>query len=539
MAKKQFVEAEFEKFIKSQLKPGEDSVPIGKPMYKRAYDGEIALPLKMLSRHGLISGSTGTGKSRSAQYLCEQLSLRGIPTLLSDVKGDVSGFIKPGEGGKVAQRVSELGYDFQPRAFQCNYFGISQGLIPLRVKLGDLDAVLVSKFLGLNETQESHLTIAWIYAHEQSIPLEDLESLEHVLTELRDTKIRDYPGLQAKSIDIILRKILELKSRGMNEIFGEPSTKIEDLILNAKDGQGIINLLNLSPARDRPEVFTALVAFVLWRIFRSLPDMGEQDRPKLVVFFDEAHYLFKDSNKSLVKMMATMLRQIRSKGVGVFFLTQDPEDLPGEILEQLGCKIEYAMRAFTQRDLENVRAMSKGFPISDFYDIEEELKSMGTGISMLSFLNDRGQMVPPVQCAWYPPASYMGKLSDADIWAATKGSPLYEKYKERRRKSILRKVLPIRKEPEAAAAEAAPVMKVQRRRGEGHKIAIRVLKALGKALKLIAKWLIWIPLKKFGKWLIRKPKRLAWFILILIALGLIWWKQTDIRAVLKILGVNV
>lgn len=416
----------FEKFLDSSYGLIKEGVRIGKPKLKTIYPLDIKLPLGMLTRHGLIAGTTGTGKSRAAQLMAEQLSEAGVPVIFSDVKGDVSAFNTPGEPGKVKGRASQLGIRYSPKSYPTVYFSLSEKFIPLRTRLSEFGAILLAKLMELNSTQESHLNVCFIYASSKSLRIDTLEDLESLISFVKEND-EAIPGINKTSLDVILRKTMELKAAGLGRMFGRETISPADL-LGTIGGKGVINVFNLSDVRDNPQAFTTAMAFLLFKLFNGLEDTGDQEKPRAVVFFDEAHYLFKNSNKTLVNKMVTVLRQIRSKGVGVFFVTQDPEDIPEDILELLSCKIQFALRSFTRKDFEDIKYLSRGFPESDFYDLESEFKSLGVGEAIVSALGEGGKLLPPVKVVCYPPSSSMGMVDEKKAGAEARASALYRKY---------------------------------------------------------------------------------------------------------------
>jgi len=422
----------FEKFLDSSYGQIREGITLGKPKLSRIYPVEIKLPFQMLTRHGLIAGTTGTGKSRAAQLMAEQLSEAGVPVIFSDVKGDVSAFNTPGDPTRVSERAKLLEMRYLPKSYPTAYFSISEKFVPLRINLSEFGAILLSKLMDLNSTQESHLNVCFIYASSKNVRLDDLDDLEALIAFVKENE-GEIPGVNRNSLDVILRKIMELKSAGLGTMFGHETISPTDL-LGKIGGKGVVNVFNLSDVRENPQAFTTAMAFLLFKLFNELEDTGDQEKPRVVVFFDEAHYLFKNSNKTLVNRMVTVLRQIRSKGVGVFFVTQDPEDIPEDILELLSCKIQFALRAFTRKDFDGIKYLSRGFPDSDFYELESEFKSLGTGEAIISALGEGGKLLPPVKVICYPPSSSMGMVDEQKVSKEAKASALYKKYAKAQQK---------------------------------------------------------------------------------------------------------
>lgn len=415
----------FEDFL-SKAYPGkaEDAIRLGKAKLEHIYDTEVLLPMNMLNRHGLIAGTTGTGKSRAAQLIAEQLSEKGIPVIFSDVKGDVSNFARKGDKERTNERAQQLNLEYSPQAYPCTYWGLSGKFVPLKFKLSETDPVFVSKLMGLNLTQESHLNIVFIYARENGFKLADLSDLEKLIEYMKEKKIA---GLDARSLDVIQRKLIELKAGGFGVLFGGKPIELGDLF-GRLYGKGIINVFNLSDARENPRVFTVSMALLLHKLFTELEDVGDTGKPKIAVFFDEAHYLFKNSNRTLIELMTTMLRQIRSKGVAVFFITQEPQDISEDVLGLLSLKVQFALRAFTKKDIDDIRSLARGFPLSDFYKIEDEIKKLEVGEALVASLDEKGRLLPPVKTIIYPPRSSMEQIDIKEISETTKKTALYKKY---------------------------------------------------------------------------------------------------------------
>ncbi len=380
-----------------------------------------AIPLRFLTRHGLIAGSTGTGKSRAMQVMAEQLAAQGIHVFVSDVKGDASGFCVPafeqdGEPSEAEKRWNERNRlaPFEPASFAANYWSASGRFIPFRFSASAVGSVLFSRMLSLNPTQESHLALAFSYAKREGIPLDTPAQLMDVLDRMME---RGERGMSGSSVSVIERKILAMQEGGLGRMFGSPSLRLEDL--------GGLNVLNLSDARSDLAVSMA-PAFLLQKLFTMLPEAGELQKPKFVIFFDEAHYLFKDSNKSLRDLMVTMLKQIRSKGVAVFFVTQDAGDIPDTVLSQLSTKIIFSQKVFTEKGESRLRALSKSFPRSRM-DLMEKLKTMPPGTAVLSTLDASGNQTEPAEVRVFAPATTMEVVPD-DVLRKATDQGLIKKY---------------------------------------------------------------------------------------------------------------
>ena len=437
-------------------------------------DAVVRIPLAMMNRHGLIAGATGTGKTRTLQLLAEALSAAGVPVFAADVKGDLSGLSQPGEAGKAAEkRQSELGLPFAPTGFPTEYLalgGIGAG-VPVRATISDFGPQLLGKILSANKTQEQSLALVFHYADENGLPLVDLSDLRALLTFLDSDEgkpeLKRVGGLSPATVGVLLRSLIGLEEGGGSELFGEPQFAIADLLRTAPDGRGVISCLELPGVQDKPALFSTALMWLLAELFEDLPEAGDLDKPKLVFFFDEAHLLFDDSTDAFLDSVAQTVRLIRSKGVGIFFVTQDPQDLPSEVLGQLGSRIQHALRAFTPDDAKALKATVSTYPKSDFYDLEELFGAMGIGEAVVTVLSDRGVPTPVVHTRLAAPAASMGPAPDVD--GAAKASPLYARYGERldspsareRLEERLTKPAPL---PPTTEMEHVPVPKRPRKR---------------------------------------------------------------------------
>lgn len=384
-------------------------ISVGRPMLNNIENQHsVNIPIGTLTRHGLVTGSTGTGKSRIIQLMIEKLSEQGVPVFLSDLKGDMCAFAKEGGSLKVSERAVKLNYEFVPKKYGTNYWGSLPGFINFKVKLSDTDFVIVARLLELNSTQESHLGVIYKFARDKNIDIRDLKDLKNIVSYLMK-----YPdqsiGSSAASLGVIHRKITTLEFSNFNAFFGLPEFEIQDIFTNS------INILWFQ--NYQKERFNAgnLMAFVLYRLYNELPEVGEREKPKLVIFIDEAHQIFANANSSLIDLMVTILKQIRSKGVGIIFNTQNADDIPEKILEQLGLKIQFALRAFSQKELLDIKGAMESFPKTEFYDLKEEIKSLDTGTAFISVINPAGALLPPVKTVVFPPASSMDAISIGEI----------------------------------------------------------------------------------------------------------------------------
>ena len=396
-------------------------------------DAKVQVPLAMMNRHGLVAGATGTGKTKTLQGITEQLSAAGVPVFVADVKGDVSGLADAAPAdGPGAKRNAELAIDAPPTGFPVEFLsigGIGPG-VPVRATVSDFGPQLLAKVLGSNETQESSLGLVFHYADAKALPLLDLSDLRALLTYLDSddgkAELEGIGGLSKATVGVLLRDLVTLETGGGNEFFGEPQLDIADLLRTASDGRGVVSCLELPAVQDRPKLFSTVLMWLVAELFETLPEAGDLDKPKLVFFFDEAHLLFDGATKAFLDSIVQTVRLIRSKGVGVFFCTQQPKDVPADVLAQLGNRIQYALRAFTPDDAKALRATVSTFPKSDFYDLGELLTSLGIGEAAVTILNESGVPTPVVHTKIRAPRSKMAAAGDVD--AAAKASPLFAKY---------------------------------------------------------------------------------------------------------------
>ena len=423
-------------------------------------DAKVQVPLRMMNRHGLVAGATGTGKTKTLQGITEQLSAAGVPVFVADVKGDVSGLHDPGAAdGPGAKRNAELGLDAPPTGFPVEFLsigGIGPG-VPVRATVSDFGPQLLAKILGANETQESSLSLVFHYADTKGLALLDLADLRSLLTFLDSDEgkpeLDGIGGLAKATVGVLLRDMVALETGGGNEFFGEPQFDISDLLRTAPDGRGVISCLELPAVQDKPKLFSTVLMWLVAELFETLPEAGDLDKPKLVFFFDEAHLLFSDASKAFVESVTQTVRLIRSKGVGIFFVTQSPKDLPADVLGQLGNRVQHALRAFTPDDEKALSAAVKTFPKSPFYDLQSLLTSMGIGEAAVTVLDDKGVPTPVVHSKLPGPRSSMNPTADVD--GSAKASPLFAKYGTRAEAESAREVIAARMEASTAAAAQA------------------------------------------------------------------------------------
>ena len=430
-----------EKFIESitrSYSPSGASIYLGAGIFQAEIVSEarVNLPLRMMNRHGLVTGATGSGKTRTLQLLAEQLSAAGVPVFMPDMKGDISGMAKEGVANdKIQERAKALGIPYQPSGFPVELYSLSGKLgAQMRATVTEFGPVLLSKVLELNEVQSGVLMVVFKYADDKDLPIVDLNDLKKVLTYLSEgegaKEIKDsYGKISPATSGTILRKMVALEQQGVSQLFGEKSFDIDDLFEKV-DGRGVISLLNVSDVQSQPAIFSTFMLSLLAEIYQSLPEAGDLDKPKLVFFLDEAHLLFKDAPKAFLDQIDQVIRLIRSKGVGVFFCTQLTQDVPASVLSQLGNRVHHVIRAFTPNDVKALQETIKTFPKSEFYDMEQQFTQLGTGQAFITVLNEKGIPTETVVTHLAPPASFMGPLAQGEYQQQLEQSELYPKYKD-------------------------------------------------------------------------------------------------------------
>jgi hypothetical protein len=432
-------------------------------------EAQIRIPLGMMNRHGLVAGATGTGKTRTLQGLAEQLAAKGVPVFAADIKGDLSGVATPGESSeKLLARTDAIGQDWKPEASVTEYFalgGIGKG-VPVRATVSGFGPLLLSKVLGLNATQESSLGLVFHYADANGLALVDLSDLRAVLNYLTSDEgkpqLKELGGLSSATAGVILRELITFADDGADVFFGEPEFDVNDFLRVATDGRGIISLLEVPGVVDKPALFSTFLMYLLAELFELLPEVGDLDKPKLVFFFDEAHLLFTDASKDFLSAITQTVRLIRSKGVGVFFVTQTPKDVPSDVLAQLGSRVQHALRAFTPDDAKALRATVGTYPKSG-YDLERVLQELGTGEAIVTVMSEKGAPTPVAWTRLRAPQGLMSPTPDPQIEAAIKASPLLAKYGTAIDRESAREILTARMNAanEAAAAEEAALAKAK------------------------------------------------------------------------------
>lgn len=397
---------------------------------------QVAFALGMLNRHGLIAGATGTGKTRTLQAMAEGLSEAGVPVFLADIKGDLSGLLEPGTGSeKLLERSTSIGQDWSSATYPVEVYslgGLGVG-VPIRTTVTDFGPLLLSKVLGLNQTQESSLGLIFHWADTQGLALLDLKDLQTTIAYLTSdegkAELKGIGGVSKATAGVILREIVALQAQGADAFFGEPAFDVNELLRTAPDGRGVISALELPAVADRPALFSTFLMWLLADLYAELPEVGDQDKPRLVFFFDEAHLLFNDASKDFLTQVTQTVRLIRSKGVGVFFVTQTPKDVPGDVLAQLGNRVQHQLRAFTPNDAKALRAAVSTYPTSP-YDLEELLTTLGTGEAVVTVMSEEGAPTPVAWTRVRAPRSSMDPASEKTLGAAVAASGLADRYTE-------------------------------------------------------------------------------------------------------------
>jgi DNA helicase HerA-like ATPase len=415
-----------------------DFIPIGAAML----DGEtitnalVKIPLKTLNRHGLIAGATGTGKTKSLQVLAENLSEKGIPVLLMDIKGDLSGLAQASVvNPKIEERQALIGIPYESKSFPVEILTLSeQDGVRLRATVSEFGPVLLSRILDLSEAQAGVVAVIFQYCDDNKLPLLDLKDFKKILqyaTQEGKKEFDDaYGRVSTASTGSILRKIVELEQQGANLFFGETSFDVDDLLRIDRDGRGFINIIRLTDIQDRPKLFSTFMLSLLAEIYSTFPEQGDSDRPELVIFIDEAHLIFNEASKALLSQIESIVKLIRSKGVGLYFVTQNPTDVPQAVLSQLGLKIQHSLRAFTANDRKAIKMAAQNYPDSEYYDTEKVLTSLGTGEALVSALDEKGRPTPLAATLMRAPMSRMDVLTDSELNALLSQSKLVKKYQE-------------------------------------------------------------------------------------------------------------
>lgn len=432
--------ADKEKFIQElslRYAPKGEYIILGKGMLDGHVVPEVnvTIPLKTINRHGLIAGATGTGKTKTVQVFAEQLSHAGIPSLVLDIKGDFSGIAKAGTLNDIInERYAKTHLPFEPQAFPVELMTISGDPgVKLRATVTEFGPILLSKILDLNDTQQSIISIVFKYCDDKGLPLIDLDDLKKVLQYLTDNPqgkadlASGYGSIAPASLGAILRSIVALEQQGATQFFGEPSFDVQDL-LQTRDGKGVVNILRVDHIQSRPQLFSTFMLSLFAEIYLTFPEEGDTGKPKLVLFIDEAHLIFNEASKVLLNQIETMVKLIRSKGIGIYFITQIPGDVPENVLSQLGLKIQHALRGFTAKDRKEISKAVENYPITEYYKANELIQNLGIGEAFVTALDEKGIPTPLVHTFLISPESRMDILNDAEIYQLTNQSALVQKY---------------------------------------------------------------------------------------------------------------
>lgn len=399
-------------------------------------EADVFIPFKTLNRHGLVAGATGTGKTKTLQVLSEILSDASIPVLMMDIKGDLSGIAAAGTiNPKIEERAQLLNFQFTPTSYPVELLTLSNEKgVRLRATVSEFGPVLLSKILGLNDTQGGLVALIFKFCDDHKMPLLDLKDftkvLQYISNEGKAEIEKEYGKISTSSTGTILRKVIELQQQGADVFFGEKSFEVEDLMRIADDGRGVINVLRVTDMQDRPKLFSTFMLQLLAELYAVSPEEGDLEKPKLILFIDEAHLIFQEASDALLQQIETVIKLIRSKGIGIYFCTQNPQDIPASILSQLGLKIQHALRAFTAADRKTIKQAAENFPITDFYKTDELLTQMGIGEALVTFLNEKGIPTPLVHVMLVPPKSRMDVLTEAEIDQLVSQSKLVKKYNQ-------------------------------------------------------------------------------------------------------------
>ena len=415
-----------------------EAIPIGRAVLDGTVveGADVRLPLRTLNRHGLIAGATGTGKTKTLQLMAEGLSDASVPVLLLDIKGDLSGLAAPGTpSDKLQKRAEQLGLAYTPQAYPVELLTLSDRPgVRLRATVSEFGPVLLSKILGLNDTQGGIVALVFKYCDDNQLPLLDLKDLVKVLqfisNEGKEELQKSYGKISTTSTGTILRKVIELQQQGADAFFGERSFDVDDLMRIADDGRGVISILRVTELQDRPKLFSTFMLQLLAELYATSPEEGDVDKPKLVLFIDEAHLVFNDATEVLLQQIETVIKLIRSKGIGVFFCTQTPTDVPASVLSQLGLKVQHALRAFTAAYRKAIKQAAENYPETDFYDTDNLLTGLGIGEALVTMLNEKGIPTPLVHTMLAPPRSRMDVLSEEEVNGIVRSSKLAAKYNE-------------------------------------------------------------------------------------------------------------
>ena len=431
MSKDAFIEK-----IKNSYQFQGDSLLIGSAVFAQDYetDCQVRLPLRTINRHGLIAGATGTGKTKSLQVITESLSEAGVPVLVMDIKGDLSGLGAPGTNNKIIDyRAGIIGMDWQGKAFPLEFLSISEEPgAKLRATVSEYGPVLLAKVLEINDNQSGVLSMIFKFCDDRNLPLLDVKDLKSVIkyiqNEGKEEFLKEYGFVHSNSAGAIMRNIVRLEQQKADDIFGEPSFDVFDLMRKNRNNEGVINVIRLTDMQNKPDLFSTFILCLIAELFQKMPEQGDPDKPELVVFIDEAHLIFKNASQYLIDQLEMTVKLIRSKGIGIFFVTQSPNDIPASILGQLGTKVQHALRAFTAKDRKAIKTAAENYPYTEYYEVDKLITTLGTGEALISTLDEKGRPTELVHTLMRPPYSRMSVLMDHEIGAILKASELVKKY---------------------------------------------------------------------------------------------------------------
>jgi len=439
----------------------------------------VNVPLKTMNRHGLIAGATGTGKTKTLQVLAENLSEKGVPVLLMDIKGDLSGLAKPSPGhAKIDERMEKIGLPFEAKAFPVEVLTLSeQDGVRLRATISEFGPVLISRILGVTETQAGIISVIFKYCDDHKLPLLDLKDFKKILqyatNEGKQEFEEAYGRISTASTGAILRKIIEIEQQGGDLFFGETSFDTQDLLRIDENGRGYINIIRLTDIQDKPKLFSTFMLSLLAEIYSTFPEQGDSGRPELVMFIDEAHLIFNEASDALLNQIESIVKLIRSKGVGLYFVTQNPTDVPEAVLSQLGLKVQHALRAFTAKDRKAIKLTAQNYPDTEYYDTAEVLTSLGIGEALVSALDEKGKPTPLAATMMRAPMSRMDILTESELGSLLAQSKLALKYNQEIDRESAYEML--NKKIELAEAEEA------KRKAEEEKAALKEAESKQKA----------------------------------------------------------
>lgn len=416
---------------------GESLVLGGAMLDGEAIEGlQVQAPLRMFTRHGLIAGATGSGKTKTLQMLSERLSDKGISVLLMDVKGDLSGLTQTGsDNPKIRERHQKIGNEWHSSSYPVEFLSLSNEKgARLRATISEFGPVLLSKILDLNDTQQGLVSLAFKYCDDRGLPLLDVKDfravLQHISGDGKEEVQKEYGLISSSTVGTILRKLLELEQQDADVFFGEKSFDVEDLVRLDENGRGYINILRLVDIQSKPKLFSTFMLCMLAEIYEKFPERGDVDQPELVIFIDEAHLVFKEASKALLSQIEAIVKLIRSKGVGIFFCTQNPQDVPEAVLSQLGMKVQHTLRAFTANDRKNIKQLAENYPLTAFYEVDQTITELGIGEAFVTLLNEKGSPTPLVHCLLCAPQSRMDIISPAEMDRVISNSRLVDKYNQ-------------------------------------------------------------------------------------------------------------